>query len=226
MYAATYTREPSQPSGGPLPGTVRLQRRLVDEFQGQDLGIYNPRDVCGNLWPKWKCVGSQHARGAAGDVGFPILRPNGHPTGHRLANHLVANHRQLGVQEVIWAGRRWSNQTSAWSSYDGRSDHFDHVHYALTSDASVNLTDAEIDATFHQPQQPKQPEFELPIYAITDQPGKFFQMMPDGLVRITPEEAYTLGLQGVPSVKITDALFRKLHSGPRAVSFNDAPKGE
>lgn len=229
MYAVVYTKEPTQPSGGPLPGTIRLQRRLVDEFGGADLGIYAPRDICGHYWPDWECVGSQHARGAAGDVGFPVLRPNGHPTGHRLANHLVDHYRQLGVQEVIWAGRRWTNIDRSWRTYDNpRSDHFDHVHYSLTSAASVNLSDAEIDGTFQtaQPAPPPPSEFELPIYAITDQPGKFFQVMPDGLVRLTAEEAYILGAQGVNTIKIKDALFRKLHSGPRAVNFADNPRAE
>lgn len=156
MYAATYTKEPHRPSGGPLPGTIRLQRFLVDEFNGQDLGIYVPRDVCGNYWPDWKCSGSQHARGAAGDIGFPTTRPNGHPTGHRLASHLTIHHRELGIQEVIWAGRRWTNQTRVWKPYTGRSDHFDHVHYAQTADAAVNLTAAEIEATFPQTQEPQQ----------------------------------------------------------------------
>lgn len=157
MYATVYTKEPARPSGGPLPGTVRLQRFLVDEFDGTNLGIYNPRDVCGNQWPDWECVGSQHARGAAGDIGFPVVRPEGHADGRRLAAHLVEHHRQLGVQEVIFSARRWTNQTGTWKPYTGRSDHFDHVHYALTADAAVNLTAAEIEATF-QTQETQQDE--------------------------------------------------------------------
>jgi hypothetical protein len=155
-FPVVYTREPTKPSGGPRPGTRILLGFIIDTFDAavhgdeiSNLGIYNPRDVRGNPWPKWKATGSQHARGAAGDAGVPVQRPHGHPEGHRLANWLVAHHAALGVQEVIWAGRRWDNQTQRWARYDGRSDHFDHVHFAQTAQAADELTLAQVLAVWN-----------------------------------------------------------------------------
>lgn len=146
-FPRTYTPEPSRPSGGPRPGTRVLLTYLVGEWddanykdESQSLGIYNPRDVCGNQWPDWECPGSQHARGAAGDASLPVVRPRGHPEGHRMAAWLTEHHLDLGVQEVIWAGRRWTNQTGYWAAYGGRSDHFDHVHFAQNDAGADGLT--------------------------------------------------------------------------------------
>lgn len=172
MYAALYTPEPSRPASGPQPGTLTLQRWIIDNWDATDgvddtdptnLGIYNPRDVCGNPWTgpgSWTCAGSQHARGAAGDDGFPRDKhrwPTGHPEGTKLAHWLVAHHHQLGIQEVIWAGHRWTNQTLQWRTYNGRSDHYDHVHWAQTSTAARALTLADITAVApHPPEEPEE----------------------------------------------------------------------
>lgn len=216
MYAATYTREPSQPSGGPLPGTVRLQRALTQHFHGSDLGIYNPRDVCGNPWPGWKCAGSQHARGAAGDVGYPILRPDGHPDGTALARFLTTNHRQLGVQEVIWAGRRWTNQTLGWRNYDGRSDHYDHVHYTLTADAAVRLTTAQIETCLTPPEPVNVPEeHTVDLVHVT---GLGYRMVtPWGIYKLTDDEgyAYDAANPAVAAKRIPKALWAKVTDGQK-----------
>lgn len=162
-YPATYTPEPKKPSGGPRKGTRRLYDFCIGTFDVavhppddiHGLGIYNPRDVCGNPWPNWSCTGSQHARGAAGDCGVPVVRPQGHAEGHRLATWLVRHHAALGVQEVIWAGRRWHNGLGViphadWPKYGGKSDHFDHVHWAQNDAAADGLTDDEIRAVWSE----------------------------------------------------------------------------
>lgn len=161
MFPVIYTPEPTRPAGGPQPGAKHLLAFGVGEFDALvdldelgSLGIYNPRDVCGNLWPDWECVGSQHARGAALDVGVPVDRrrwPHGHPEGWRWALFLMRRHRGLGVQEVIFAARRWTNRLGIippqeWATYHGRSDHFDHVHSALNAPAAAGLTPAMIRA--------------------------------------------------------------------------------
>lgn len=168
-FPVTYTPEPSRPSGGAQPGTKTLLGWIVsptgwdaaDAFDDQDptnLGIYNPRDVCGNQWPNWKCKGSQHARGAAGDAGFPIVT-GGHPEGHKLATWLVAYHAELGVQEVIWAERRWHNGLgwlpfAKWPKYTGRSKHLDHVHFAQNDAGAKGLTLEMILAVAPKPPGP------------------------------------------------------------------------
>lgn len=243
-YRAAYTPEPMKPSGGPQAGTLTLQRWIIDSFDAADnvddqdpvnLGIYNPRDVCGNIWPHWECSGSQHARGAAGDVGFPVTE-EGHPEGYKLAGWLVTEHLNLGIQEVIWARRRWSNVTLTWKPYTGRSPHLDHVHWAQSAVAAALLTTREIEAAATRltpespPSLPPPPltplETVMFIWVITDRPGAFFLQMPDGLVRLTAAEAFRYGSGGTPNVEVTEADFKKASFGKRAVSFNDPPPME
>lgn len=209
-FPVVYTPEPARPSGGPQPGTRNLLGWIVspegwdaadafDDVDPTNLGIYNPRDVCGNQWPFWECKGSQHARGAAGDAGFPVVLPGGHAEGHKLANWLVANHRALGIQEVIWAERRWHNKLgviphSQWPKYIGRSKHYDHVHFAQNDAGAKGLTVAMIKAVAPapappDPTPPAEPVYEedndmqLPalIVAADSKPGEWF--VTDGITK-------------------------------------------
>lgn len=170
-FPVVYTPEPSAPAGGPQRGTKILQTWIVGSWDGCDgvddqdptnLGIYNPRDVCGNPWPRWKCKGSQHARGAAGDDGFPVVLPGGHPEGHKLAAWLVEHHVALGIQEVIWAKRRWKNSMGViphgqWPEYHGRSEHLDHVHWAQNDPGAKGLTLEMIKAVMPMPAPTPEP---------------------------------------------------------------------
>lgn len=187
-YPVVYTPEPKKPSGGPMPGTVALLRFAVGEFDvavdGDEItswGIYNPRDVCGNEWDTskpqngWACTGSQHARGAAGDAKVPVV-PGGHREGWRLALWLVEHHVALGVQEVIFAERRWTNQTQEWRKYSGRSRHYDHVHFAQNDAGARGLTDDQIRAVWdrHPAPEPSKPvlyQEEDPMFIITPADG-------------------------------------------------------
>lgn len=147
-FPVVYTPEPTRPSGTPRQGTKLLYSFILQHFSVTGLGIYNPRDVKGNEWPNWTATGSQHASGRAGDCGVPIVRPGAHPEGHRLAYWLVVNAAALGIQEVIFAGQRWTNQTQAWRHYTGRSDHYDHVHWAQNAEAAGSLTREQIEAVW------------------------------------------------------------------------------
>lgn len=152
-FPTNYVPEPTRPASGPTPGALALMAWTLGNWDAADarddadpfnLGIFNPRDVCGNPWPHWSCVGSQHARGAAGDVGYPNVGPAGHPEGWKYARWLVANAATLGIQEVIYAGQRWTNQTRRWEPYHGRDDHTGHVHWALNGSGARYLTSARI----------------------------------------------------------------------------------
>lgn len=182
-FPVVYTPEPTRPGGRAQPGTVALLSFLIGTFdlavmgdEIHSLGIYNPRDIAGNPWPHWTKIGSQHARGAAGDAGVPTVRPKGHPEGHRVAAWLVLWHAQLGVQEVIWAGRRWHNRLGVipweqWPHYEGRSDHFDHVHFAQTAQAATELTLDMILAVWEQhpaPPDPNDQEDEMELFQTAD----------------------------------------------------------
>lgn len=168
-FPVVYTKEPSSPATGPQPGTRALYDFINgtfdlavagDEIHG--LGIFNPRDIYGNPWPKWKGnpkKGSQHAAGRAGDSGVAVV-PGGHPEGHRLAKWLVENHAALGIQEVIWAEHRWTNQRPDFVAYHGPSKHLDHVHWCQTDQASKQLTLAAIQAIWDRHPAPIEPPTE------------------------------------------------------------------
>lgn len=148
--ALVYDPAPRRPSGGIRPGAKVLQRAILGRYpDAYDLGIYNPRDVCGNPWPGWRCSGSMHADGRAGDDGFPTRgHPDGHPAGHALAAELVRLAEALGIQEVIWARRIWTAKVPRWRPYSGRSSHLDHVHWTITLAAAAALTAEKVARIF------------------------------------------------------------------------------
>ena len=136
------------PSGGPKYGTRQLMEYTISNYtDATDLGIYNPRPIRGGS--SW----SQHACGSAGDTGFPVVRPDGHLGGTALARDLVRHHADLGIQQVIWAGRIWRNTraSAGWRKYSGESDHFNHVHWELGEAGKIKVmnpkTGAAIDLT-------------------------------------------------------------------------------
>jgi hypothetical protein len=139
------------PARGPQPGALALMAwALHTHPTGRNLGIFNPRRQRG------RAVLSIHAEGRAIDVGFPVQRPDGHPDGWRLSHQLVAHHRELGIQCVIFARRIWTNTRAGqgWRPYTGAADHFDHVHAELTVEAARRLTIDMIRAATAPPPPP------------------------------------------------------------------------
>lgn len=205
-FVTTYTPEPTRPASGPQPGALSLMDWVIAEWDDADahddadphnLGIFVPRDICHNLWPHWSCIGSQHARGAALDVGFPDVGEGGHPEGWKYAHWLVANHAVLGVQEGIYARRRWTNQTLRWSDYHGPSPHLDHVHAALNASGARYLTRARIESVAPRPPAPTPAPPVAAAYQ-EDQamffqaPGGSYIMLNDGkLTQISHQDATT-----------------------------------
>lgn len=155
-YAPVYTPEPTRPSGGPQPGSRILYDAIDDVYfpATVGLGIYNPRDICGNLWPHWRCKGSQHAAGRAGDHGVPLTAA-GRTLGTNACLWLTTNSRALGIQECIFYERRWTNQTRVWQRYSGRDDHRTHLHWAQTAVAAATLSRAQVEAV--APSRPPTP---------------------------------------------------------------------
>lgn len=232
-YAAFYTPEPTRPASGPQPGTVALQTFICEESEWaadfHDLGIYNPRDICGNLWPDWECVGSQHARGAAGDDGHRVV-VGGNLAAAALAKWLVKYAADFGIQEVITERRRWNNQSKRWAAYSGRSPHLDHVHWAQNSSGARYLTLDKIRALVTPPEPPAPaPEPVAPLEGTMEiwhcpENSQRYALMPDGLVRITVAIAKELVAGNVPyRVIATTATLDLLVRGKRVVSFVDAP---
>lgn len=91
---------------------------------GVNSGIYNCRSVRGGR------TTSLHGEGRAGDNG---IRPYSAEYGTKLANAIVNNSKELGVQCVIWNRKIWSSSyPDRWRPYTGIAHHRDHLHLEFT----------------------------------------------------------------------------------------------
>lgn len=91
---------------------------------GVNSGIFNCRPVRGGR------TTSLHGEGRACDFG---IRPYRAGYGTKLANAIVNNSKELGVQCVIWNRRIWSSKyPNQWRPYGGENPHIDHLHVELT----------------------------------------------------------------------------------------------
>lgn len=113
------------------------------EEGGRNLGIYNCRPVAGGARP------SLHSEGRACDLGNPV----GVPWQQQLADLLVANSAELGIQGVIYDRRIWTNAypNNGWRQYTGPDPHVDHIHAELTWDAAGSLTAARVQEVLGDP---------------------------------------------------------------------------
>ena len=104
----------------------------------KNLGIYNCRRIPGSTSL------SLHAEGRAADLGVPT----GAGWAQTLADALVANSRELGVQLVIYRRKVWSGRypNSGWRNYTGSNPHTDHLHVELSWNAARTLTTQAIQA--------------------------------------------------------------------------------
>ena len=125
----------TRPTLGPSLGAQTIRSYLMDRFGCTNLGIYNVRSVVGGTSL------SRHSAGAAFDAGF-VYKVGGRPEGWTLANWLIQWHRHLGVQQVIYARKIWTNTRDAegWRTYTGLAAHYEHVHLELTDQAARELT--------------------------------------------------------------------------------------
>jgi hypothetical protein len=86
-------------------------------------GIYNRRRVRGGS------AMSLHAVGRALDVMVPV----GDPVGWEIALRVIRNAEALGVAELIYDRKRWTEEKGT-QPYRGINPHRDHVHIGLTVD--------------------------------------------------------------------------------------------
>jgi hypothetical protein len=111
---------------GPRPGTRALHDVLVWMFHDRGAtsgGIYNRRRTRGGL--SW----SLHAVGRALDVMVPV----GDPVGWEIALRAIKSAPMLGVGEVIFDRKRWTEEKGT-KRYWGINPHRDHVHIGQTVD--------------------------------------------------------------------------------------------
>ncbi len=140
--AAQHGYEPARGAcaGGLLPGSRvlgdEIERRFAGNIASLGRGLpavqgYNCRSVRGGSGL------SVHATGRALDIFVPRSRGAADNTkGDAIANWLVQNARDLGVQAVIWDRAAWSVKTKRIAGYRGQHPHDDHVHVELVSDAA------------------------------------------------------------------------------------------
>ncbi|GAA5104849.1 peptidoglycan-binding domain-containing protein [Haloechinothrix salitolerans] len=122
-------------TGSPSSGARALMAWFLGAYGGQggrNLGIYNCRGI-----PGTKST-SLHGEGRAADLGVPV----GAGWAQVLADKLVANSAELGIQCVIYNRRIWSGSYphAGWRPYNGTHPHTDHLHVEHSWHSARTLT--------------------------------------------------------------------------------------
>lgn len=124
--------------GGSLrSGSKALGRELLTRFaQVKSIGGYSCRRNTAD-----GARMSVHGTGKALDVFVPTRsgRANSEQ-GDAVANWLVANAAEIGVQLIIWNRSVWRSNGSNEKPYGGPVPHIDHLHVELTEHAARKLT--------------------------------------------------------------------------------------
>jgi peptidoglycan hydrolase-like protein with peptidoglycan-binding domain len=139
IYRGTYYSA-SSCTGSARPGAKALMSWYLGAYGSRgaaNLGIY----VCKHLGSGF----SIHGHGRACDMGTkPYNNPGkGWPTwGWALANALLNNSKELGIQLIIFRGKVWSCRypDKGWRSYDGSDPHNGHMHVELIPETAASLT--------------------------------------------------------------------------------------
>lgn len=125
-------------SGTFLPGSRELGQYLVNRFPGaRYFQGYNCRQVRG------ASSMSVHGTGRAIDVFIPLHRGEAdNDLGDPVANWLVENASNIGVQMIIWDRTTWSGNRSGEKDryYSGQHPHHDHLHIELTPQGANRQT--------------------------------------------------------------------------------------
>ncbi len=121
------------------PGTRALGDYLVRTFPGaRSYGGYSCRPNTANTSKT-----SVHGTGRAIDLFVPLHAGDAdNDLGDPIANWLVENAQQIGVQYIVWDRWQWSGSRSGRkdSSYGGPHPHHDHLHIELTHDGANRRT--------------------------------------------------------------------------------------
>lgn len=124
-------------SGRFLPGAADLGNFLVNHFDGAThFQGYNCRPIRGSTSM------SMHGTGRAIDVFVPVdtSQPYNNQAdndlGNPIADYIIENATELGVQFFIWDQAKWSISYGEVRSYGGVHPHHDHLHIELTKSAA------------------------------------------------------------------------------------------
>ena len=120
-------------SGSLRPGSRALGDRIKAQFALRQVDGYACRRNTASTSQL-----SMHGTGRALDIFSTGTK------GTQVANYLVSNANQLGIQMVIWNRTIWTVTSGGGSSraYGGPNPHTDHVHAELTSAASLRASAA------------------------------------------------------------------------------------
>lgn len=128
-------------SGRLLPGAdalgdavaARFRRNIASPGGGMPaVQGYNCRSIRGGGGR------SIHGTGRALDIFIPRIRGKADNTkGDAVANWLLENASQLGVQAIIWDRAAWSVRSKRVGRYTGQHPHDDHVHVEITEEAAA-----------------------------------------------------------------------------------------
>ncbi len=126
-------------AGGITPGGRSLSTYLRANFPGiSSIGGYACRPNTANTAKM-----SVHGSGRALDIMIPMdSGAADNDVGDRIANWLIANSSEIGVQYLIWDRTQWSGSrtTNRVRRYTGPNPHIDHIHAELTLSASREET--------------------------------------------------------------------------------------
>lgn len=138
---------------GPRPGSRLLSDIIVSHYFNRgmrSLGIYNRRRVRGGT------ALSTHAGGRGIDFGVPSANGRATASGKKLGDELVLKliHASdaLGIQEIIWQGKRITagpKGVPVTKPYRGLDRHFTHVHASQTVDLASRNADANLAKWYH-----------------------------------------------------------------------------
>lgn len=160
------------------------------------------------------------------------------PSANPYGLHLVTDMPRAMVDDISAIRTNDGEQLWYWGGYF--IPHHDAMHWQIACSrtsllSGVDWSTVKNKAAPPPPPPPPAPEPEpvrtkkkMLIWHDKDQ-DKWFAEMPDGLVRITAENVWNLAVDNPGSITIINvgnAFFNKMHSGARAISFNDAPRME
>jgi len=133
-------RGPSGCGGSLLEGTAELRDWLGGAFpQITHIGGYSCRHINGD-----SSTMSVHATGRAMDIFIPLHGGEAdNDLGDPVANWLIENAEEIGIQYIIWDRWTWGAHRSSGSkerSYGGAHPHHDHLHVELSTEAAATRT--------------------------------------------------------------------------------------
>lgn len=120
-------------------GAAKLKAHLLSRYDGiSTIGGYACRQNTAN-----KAETSVHGTGRALDIMIPTIKGKADNTvGDEIANWLVVNAEDLGVQFIVWDQTKWNASYSSNKAkpYTGPNPHVDHIHVELDHDGAAMKT--------------------------------------------------------------------------------------